>query len=210
MMPDSVRDLFDRIHLNVTEVHAEWMLYRKLFDGDEDDRQLLKLASPTFDYIHNALVAGIILALCRLTDPPGEGSRENVSLNRLAVVLHEEGAIQLSDQVRWHAEEATEQCNRFRIHRNKRLTHSDHASMQGGFQQTLPRVTKMMVIEALSSMRDCLHTVQAYYHLEPFPYVKIDILGAGDELLLHLRRSRAYTQRVNRGEIDPRQDDLGC
>jgi hypothetical protein len=81
-------ELFHSIKGDVTKLHMYWKVYRQLFAVGEQRIALLNETGPlVFSILQHLLLDEVTLGICRLTDPPVFGKKENHSLPRLCASL---------------------------------------------------------------------------------------------------------------------------
>jgi hypothetical protein len=99
-------------------------LFGALFISGEKQNELLRQSAPLFfDDLYRLMRNSLFIQFCRITDPPGSGSRINLTSNYIL------DAIPWSPDVRAKLEEINKRLMRFRAYvdpaRNKRLAHAD-------------------------------------------------------------------------------------
>ena len=128
-------------------LHLKWREYRELFGGSSERVDLLNSAAGlSFRIIQDSLWEDILLHLCRLTDPPSIGKKENLTVLRLpgmvdaAIRAEVEGAV-----------ESLEQRTAFaRDWRNRHIAHSDLMLALDESLTPLAPASRAKVAEALS------------------------------------------------------------
>jgi len=99
---------------------------------------------------------GLVLGISRLTDPPGEGSRANLTI---AVILDDpqvEAAGDLRKDLESAIKEAKDAAEILRVHRNKRLAHLDR-DVASGKADSLPALKLSAFGAALGHLERAYH-----------------------------------------------------
>jgi hypothetical protein len=81
----SVTATLDVIHIAVQDVHANWILYRGLFEDLKNRELLANAMGPMWSTLRTALADSVVLSIAKLADPADSGiGIDNASLKRLA------------------------------------------------------------------------------------------------------------------------------
>jgi AbiU2 len=135
--------------------HGE--LYRS---GQERIDLLNSVASSFFLFLNNLFYEDAILHLCRLTDPPQMGVKDNLTVMRLPE-LDLDPPLKAAVQVNAGAVEKS--CAFARTWRNKSLAHTDLGVRRGGLVTSLPAVNPTDIEEGMKSIQNMLRSVEEYY-----------------------------------------------
>ena len=80
-IPDEFRSDFSLLQHELERLHRTWGAFKGLFRSDRSRYPLLNWASPSFfGDLMFVLPENVLLGLCRMSDPPVSGKRENLSL----------------------------------------------------------------------------------------------------------------------------------
>jgi len=170
-------------------LRSKWLEFRELFAKGPARIELLNtVASNFFCFLNKLLFEDGMLHLCRLTDPPGKARQENLTVCRLAYLITEPKS-KFPKQVRQGVDEAVAKCEFARRWRNKRLAHSDLASLRGKSVSPFPEVTAKNIEEAVNSIDKLLASVERHYDIQK-PLLAPDPFGARS-LLSYLGVARA-------------------
>lgn len=122
----AIDEQIEALQKRVFELYAWWSMWKQLFAGSKYRRKVLGDVAPDFFYfVGLSLRDSVLLGLCRLTDPPGAGDRENLCLKR---VIDAVGRVRdparrrrLTSDLRW----VEQRIGLMRNIRHKRLAHND-------------------------------------------------------------------------------------
>lgn len=176
-MLENIAKLQKALSDEILILHFKWHIFCTLY-VDEETVVLLNESDPVFFSVHQSiLLDDIILTISRLTDPPGTGNRENLTLERLA-----EGYISTFPRLRTDLEEllalVKANCEFARVNRNRRVAHTD---LQTYLQQPLtllPVINREKIEEALLSVRSFMDRVESYLGTEMCYELSFETSGA--------------------------------
>ena len=78
-MPTPLGEIHYALHNEVAWLHLKWKDFRALFGRDQETIDLLNAAAPAFFHaLQRMMWEDVLLHLCRLTDPPQSGRRDNL------------------------------------------------------------------------------------------------------------------------------------
>ena len=188
----SSKNLLDGIRNDMVFLRATLQLFEELFLGNDEKDKLLRSAAGCFILIEQAFVDCLMLGVSRLVDTPKTGSYENLSLHRLVGELKSEGRNDLAAQIDQAIEQKTEEIERIRSHRMKRLAHRDLQTALGkpdAANQLLPDVTFNDIRCCVRCFHDALDACQTRMENATFGW-KVHISGDASSLFSRLRRAR--------------------
>jgi hypothetical protein len=82
--PPGAGALAHEIGQSLVRLHLKWKNYRCLYGTSRERIDILNAAAPSFFVLlHGVLWNDVLLAICRLVDPPRSAGRNNASLGRL-------------------------------------------------------------------------------------------------------------------------------
>ena len=132
--------------------------FRELFTRAEDVSLLNALTGGGFTWdIQNVLWDDLLLRVCRLTDPPKSAGKHNLTVQRLPEFCKQHDAA-LSDQVQCLVEAAVKKAEFARDWRNRRISHSDLATVVGNAEPLAP-ASLQNVTSALDAVHAVLNTI---------------------------------------------------
>lgn len=178
-IPDSIKHIFAQLKNEITSLHARWKIYSQLFAHSEERTKLLNRSAPTFFvFIHEVLIDHIQLAIGKLTDDPGTGDKQNLSLRMLDEHVKELKIDSLSAKLKdirvdlFGADPPTNslKCEAIRKHRNKRIAHFDYNTAISDAIETLPGVSRQMIEDVLFLMRNYMNTIEGYFCQSTYLY----------------------------------------
>jgi len=202
-IPEPIVDVYDELKIEVTWLHGRWIIYQQLFD--ESDRRIKMLnecASAFFYIIQDVLQGEVQVSLSKLTDPARTGTHDNLSLEQLQRRLEKHGDNGLAGHTRLILESLRMKCQPFREWRNRQLTHLDLSTSMKSSRNPLPDISRPMIEEALSLVRNFMNKIEAHYNngeigYEHFLFTSSD----GDALLAVVRNGLRYEELVEEGVV---------
>lgn len=197
VIPDSVREIFDDLKSEIVWTHCRWIMYRQLFDTNEERIDLLNECAGTFfNQLHTVLLDDVILSLSRLTDPHQAFSRENVVLSQLIEKLDENANSKLIIKLKERLEIIRKKCTNFRIIRNRRIAHRDLGTALKTFIDPLPRVSILMIEEALKEVCLFINEFEVYFTESETAYEQSIMTADGNSLIFALKKAVEYDMLV--------------
>ena len=132
--------------------------FRELFTRTEDVSLLNALTGGGFTWdIQNVLWDDLLLRVCRLTDPPRSAGKRNLTVTQLPAFCEQHSA-GLRDQVQRLVDAAVENAKFARDWRNRRISHSDLATVVGEAEPLAP-ASLQHVTSALDAVHAVLNTI---------------------------------------------------
>lgn len=193
--PDPTGGILTEIDDECCSAYALWGIVKQLFYAKPECAELWSDISESAAWdLHDTLRDAVILAICRLTDPPEQGKHENksvknrnCSLKALIVALKDtvgqQDVVHLNDRVT----EIETLCYPLREHRRKRIAHLD-VTVNVERTSSLPQCSASMIDNALSAVSSFLQEVQK---LIGWPYMKYHpVENDGSALLMYLEAGR--------------------
>jgi hypothetical protein len=166
-----------------------WSGFKELFGKGPERIQVLNTVASNFFYlVQKLLFESAMLHLSRLTDPPGEGGRKNLTFLLLAESV---GDGDLKRKVAGGLKKVKEKCEFARRWRDKRLAHADLKSMRNGRASPLPAVWSKNIDDALESMRAVLKSVEEHYHLTQSASCR-DPFGVSSEEAVRVKKASPH------------------
>ena len=214
-IPDPIKEVFAELRDEITSLHARWKIYRELFAHSEERTKLLKKSAPTFFvFIHEVLIDHIQLSIGKLTDPPGTGDKQNLSLrmlHRQVLELHDENLSSKLESilVELCGDEASNKvgkCTPIKTHRNKRIAHFDYKTAIPHGIDPLPGVSRQMIEDVLLLMRDYMNTIERYFCQSAYLYQSPMIGPYDTEALLTILKDGLEFRRL---EVESLQKQYG-
>jgi hypothetical protein len=203
-IPKQCAKVFDKVRSAAIEAHIRWLTYRALFAVSPKRIELLNASGGVFFHITQAvLLADVQLAICKLTDPPSTGKRENLSIPRLQRLLVESGDKAIARRGARLVKSIERQCKRFRDRRNKTLAHIDLGMALGGTRKRLPGVSRQKIEDALSSIRSYLNAIQEHYCDSETAYASPIVLQGAEALVGVLKAGERYGEHLRAGRFSP-------
>ena len=173
------------LHQDMFYLHLKWQQYRELYGSKPERIELLNQSSPMFfRVVQDTLWDDTLLHLCRLTDPPGQGKRQVLSIQRLPTLIADQG---MREELERHVTTAVDAAAFARDWRNRRIAHRDLAHALSPAVQPLAAASRQAVEAALSALREALRFLN---HGLRDTDVRFDLTDhmSDAESLLHLLR----------------------
>jgi hypothetical protein len=202
--PEDIKGIFAELNTEVIWLHARWKIYRQLFAASSKRIDLLNECAATFFFvIQDVLIGEVQIMLCKLTDPPDNGKKENLSLKRLQVGIEGLGVSVLTQTTMNILNSLDAQCAPFRKWRNKRLAHLDLSTMLAGNASPLPGISRQMIEDALQLVRDYMNTIHEHYKEPETLYEAFGMVTTDGDALVALLEPGLRYEELRQKEIIP-------
>lgn len=198
--------VYSALSSDVLWLHTKWLEYRELFAGTVARVKLLNDTSPGFfSILQHVLWRDVLLHIARLTDPPTQAGRENLTLLSLPPLLE----CPFHREVEAMLKATTEKSAFARRFRNKHLAHQDkdHALDR---VKPLTAGSRKDVEEALESFASVLNAVNSHYREATMLYREPSSLSDAN-LLLYWLNFAQLTEAQRQARIragNPTPEDL--
>ncbi len=172
-MPQDVAELFDFLCAFIFAIHDKWEDFcglcvpRDYQDAGEVNRvkrniSLLNSFAPDFfASCQESIANDVILALCRLLDPPKTLGQENVSLRNLAQCVERGTPPQHFTAIQSAYNQLIAEGDAVRAYRNKRIGHNDLLLARGSM--ALPTVTINDITKVILGAERLMSEISSYY-----------------------------------------------
>jgi|SRR6267143_192490 len=203
-VPPDVRTIFESLQEDVLWLHAKWKVYRQLFGTSEKRIAILNDFAPDFfQIVHDGLIYDVLLTISRLTDPAESVKKENLTLDRLVLMMKENVDQQFVDSLKSNLRALKGDCQPFRDIRNRRIAHNDLGTALDYHPNPLPGVSREMIENVLKSFRSLLNDIEFHFDGNDTEYEGINLRGDGDSIIRYLKEAKAYRQHKIYGRVDP-------
>lgn len=203
-----IGELFNALWQDVVRLHVKWEEYVQLFGTKKSRVDLLNSSAPqSFTIYQELLWDGILLHICRLTDPPKSAGKKNLTIRRIPELILDQEIKLKTIKLVHIAEEKSEFC---RDWRNRHIAHNDYNLALNSAVEPLAPASRNKVIEAIESIAEVLNCVSSHYD-DSTSNFGLTLLTGGANSLLHVlyeglkSRDDKY-KRWNNDEY--REDDL--
>jgi hypothetical protein len=201
-IPPQIDDIYSALSKEVTWLHGRWICYRQLFAESERRIEMLNECAATFFFIiQDVLIGEVQVCLSKLTDPAKTGKHDNLSLEQLQLRLEQFGDTKLAQINRVTLDSLLREATPFRTWRNKQLAHLDLLTSMKAFPNPLPEVSRKMIEDALSLVRQYLNSIEHHYNDSEIGYNHFIMSSDGDALLATLRYGLRYKELLVGREI---------
>ena len=188
-----MRAVFTALQDEVFWLHAKWIVHRQLFGTSEERIDLLNDFGPDlFQIIYDSLLNDVLLTMSRLTDPASSFKKENLSLSRLRNMIEETDHKEFQTEISALQAKTNDQCEPFRRFRNRVIAHNDLAAALRHHHDPLPDITRQMIENGLSSIRDYMSAFDTFFDATETDYKQPHLRGDGDSLIHYLEEVRAH------------------
>ncbi len=210
-MGDSLGKLFHELWQEVAWLYMKWGEYVTLFGTKPSRIDLMNKAAPHFfRIVQDSFWEDTILHIARLTDPPQSMGKENLSIQRLPLMVTDDDLKQnLKEKIKI-AKTTSEFC---RDWRNRRIAHRDlKLAIEDGIT-TLQPASRETIKKSLSSIVDVLNLITLHYQNSTSFFELPNAYGGGEELLYFIdnglrldaeRRARVKSGKFNEGDLKKR------
>lgn len=194
-IPPQVASVYNALSKEVTWLHGRWICYRQLFAESERRIEMLnECASTFFFFIQDVLIGEVQVCLSKLTDPAKTGRHDNLSLEQLQLRLEQYGDTKLAKSNRITLDSLLREAAPFRAWRNKQLAHLDLLTAMKATPNPLPDVSRQMIEDSLSLVRQYLNTIEHHYNDSEIGYEHFIMSSDGDALLATIRNGLRYEE----------------
>lgn len=208
-MRTDVKAIFERLQEDTLWLHAKWKVFSQLFGTSEKRIAILNDFAPDFfQIVHDGLIYDVLLTMTRLTDPAEVLKKENLTLDRLLLLLKQQGAKEFIDGLERELKALQAECQPFRTIRNRSIAHNDLGTALDYHPDPLPGVSREMIENALKRFRKILNDVESYVDGNQTEYEKSNLRGDGDSMIRYLKEAKAYRQHKIHGKVDPAKDGI--
>ncbi|MHC0044936.1 AbiU2 domain-containing protein [Vibrio campbellii] len=168
MKDEEVLEIFNKLKNEVTDMHYRWSLYREVFAGGAEQVELLNLSgSNFFYYVQHMMLDQMALSFSKLTDPNQTRVRkqliENLSLKQMHAYASKTNNTELLELIVPVYDELSNNCEKFRLLRNKRIAHGDLEHAMHLAEKPLPGISRAYVETALEILRRYLNIIELHY-----------------------------------------------
>jgi hypothetical protein len=196
---------FHQLQNDLVWLHMKWGQYRTLYGTSPQRVEMLNEAAPLlFRIVEDVLWDETLLSIARLTDHPGEGTRQRLTVRQLPPLIADSN---VSQQVFNLVDNAVGKAAFARDWRNRRVAHRDLAHALDPHVMPLAPASRLAVEEALESLREVLNGINRPLRDTTFLFDFDDPIG-GAETLLHVLRDGLAVRRereaaIREGRVGP-------
>jgi len=207
-MGEPLGEIFYALWQEVAGIYTIWNEYVALYGTKPSRIDLMNKAAPIFfSIVQVSLWEETLLHIARLTDLPKSAGKDNLSIQRLPLLLSDQN---LKKTVELKRDIAIQKSGFCRDWRNRHIAHRDlQLAIDEGINPLKP-ASRRGVREALDSIADVLNTVTLHYKDTPSQFDN-PIGHDGAESLLYviddgLMFDEERKKRIQSGDI--REEDL--
>ena len=153
LMGDELKTIYAALWQEVAWVHKKWSDFVTLFGTKESRVDLLNAAAPAAcRLIQDSIWENVLLHVARLTDSPATGKKQNLTIQRLPMLIDR---INSRGTVETKVQAALVSCAFARYWRNRHIAHSDLDLKVSNTAQPLEFASRQCVNQALAFYRTC-------------------------------------------------------
>jgi hypothetical protein len=182
-------------------LHVKWSDFKTLYAGSEEDVIIMNSVAPHFfGDLQRVLWGDLLLHICRLTDPPRIGKKENLSIGSLSALIPESN---LKLRIENLFVEAKGKTDFARDWRNRYLAHSDLQYAGAPSLRPLVPASRMAVKGALEAVCKPVNELELHFGVSPtgFGHSIPSLQGAG-ALLKFMRRGTEIKRNKSSEKIE--------
>lgn len=181
---------------DLSDLHVAWQEYSELYVKSEQNVILLNQTAPKFFYYAQRMFEhGILLYLCRLTDPIQTGTKQNHTIRRIPDLV-ESG--EFRDRIQQCVDNAIEATGFARDHRNRRIAHKDILLARNQHPRPLEPSTLGKIRSAIGAIVECMNVVQSRYEKSHTHYGPVGASRGARMLLHYLERGVKHRDQERR------------
>lgn len=160
-MSSELAQLFSHLEDELTWLHLGWKEYQTLFGTSERRIDLINETAPSFFlHYHELAWRETLLSLCRLTDLPKTGGKNNLTVLQLPALIRDST---FSSDVQAKAEEARKANAFARDWRNRQIAHRSLDHTLDPKLKPLEPANHANVEGGLAALRDVMNTVSVHH-----------------------------------------------
>jgi len=208
-IPEQMNEVFHHLQHDLFVLYTKMKSYKTLYCTSDENIELLDNSAMGFFVMHGELLRDdIMLSICVLTDPAstrvrGE-TRDNLTIKQLLFLVPEDDS-DLVAELRQIIDDARSSWDKFRGHRNQRISHVDLETVLRKTDRLLPNISAEDADNALELISNVLNAVEFYYDNHRTPYQNgIYQEGNTNELIDFLKKKEDLEKYFNDKEFgDP-------
>jgi hypothetical protein len=183
---------------DLTWLHIEWQEYKELFGKSESRIALMNDTAPQFFVsLDRVLFQDIVLSLSRLSDPPGTGGQQNLTLLRLPSLIRDAA---LRAQCNAALDDFSLKTQFARNWRHRRFAHRelDHATDAGA--HPLAHASRVDIEAALTAARTAMNLLELHFQGNSVAYEYSSGSNGGASALLWFLDAGLEADQLRRAE----------
>jgi hypothetical protein len=194
-LPDNIRDIFMWLCQDVASLRSKWGFYCELFGTQENAELLSELVQASFQIIEESLRKDMIMAICRLSDPPQSMKKDNLSFPALFQQLDGPG---ITPELFKDFQFA---CKPVRKYRNKRVGHNDLNTRIKPLDNPLPGIGRKEFDQIVQLAEQVLNAVYQRFDNGELIFTIVQ-MGGGNELMFWLKTAKEYADIKKKRFLD--------
>jgi hypothetical protein len=205
-IPAHMKDIYRYLRNEIFWIHARWLVFCQVFRKNTKRIDLLNETASTFFLMtYDAFLNDIILALCRLTDPPEIQKKKttigNMSLEQLILKLDTATDSSLIDELKRIHDRLIAKCKYIRDRRHKLIAHRDLDVALKLINK--PKGTKRSEIDdILKDVREFMNVFQNHFEGDITYYENWHHNSNGDTLIDTLKKAVEYHELEKDGSMN--------
>lgn len=184
-MNEDIKDLANELSGELSRLYLILEQCRQLYSNPKTVSILNKNAGVFFQIVQSQFFDALLLGISRLTDKKSTGGRDNLSINAMHCLIHDD---QLKAELTYLSKKAEVASQFAREHRNKRISHSDQEHYKNRESFPLNAVTFAKVEGSLKAIEDAVGLIFSRLSATTVVYKFINLEGSADALVGKLKQ----------------------
>ena len=194
-VPDLYRDLLMWLSQDVAMLHHKWRTYLGLFGSKERLDLVTETAPAAFHVLEESLRTDIIMMVCRISDPPMNGKKRNMSFGALCTLAGQ------SPRMSKLFAEFIDAVKPVRIVRNRQLGHTDVNTRLLPHDNLLPVISRERIERIADLAAKMLNEVLARHADQELAFHTV-AYGDVDDLVFWLKQGLEHRDMKRRCPVD--------
>jgi len=175
------------LYVQVEWLHGKWRQFQDLFGVSTERVELLNRVAPRlFWIVQRTLIDDVLLHIARLTDPPEQSGRKNLTLKSFVGLI---GDPELQEEVEVLLNEVDRKADFARRHRNRRIAHQDLATLRNPQLEPLEPATRQKIKELLEAICFVMNRIEGRYEDSHTSYGTGYAGGGAEDLVRYLEEA---------------------
>lgn len=194
---DKLKESIDLLYNNITWLCLKWRIYKQFFGTSKEIVDLLnKFSGLTFKIFQDVLYDDIIVSICKLTDPAKTSGKENLTINRLLVLIRDKYE-DLYKKLLDIKVEIDSECVNIRAQRNKKISHIDFEAAKFDYKD-LKGISRANISKVVECICKYMNEINNYFFDSTTAYQMVIVsCSEDDELIKHLQKLDNYYKKDN-------------
>jgi hypothetical protein len=199
-MPMRLQKIYEEIEGELIVLFFRWRIFRQLFATNGERIGLMMASSPIFfcDF-QSILIDAIFLQICRVTDKTHKIGKGGVRYDETVVIGQLLGGLgtrqkRLAKKLETRLIDVKSKCEAIRVHRNRRISHTDKLVLLKPSTNVLPNVTLAIVQDAIDSIAGFVNEFRLIFDGSRLLFDATDTTDDGETVIDLLQRAYAFRE----------------